>query len=93
MGLGDSVPTDCNHQIGGADLLRLVLRRERCAHDCYATAREQVVSPETYQMLSAIAARQQEQIARLEALLASAETDASEAPPMLSDLDPPNRPE
>ncbi|NEX15310.1 MAG: hypothetical protein C1943_01410 [Halochromatium sp.] len=93
MRLGDSAPTACNHQIGAAELLRLVLKRERCAQDCYTHARAQVMAPATQQMLTSIAMRQQEQIARLEALLASAEADASEQSPTLSDLDPPNRPE
>ncbi|MEA3640553.1 MAG: hypothetical protein VBE63_11495 [Lamprobacter sp.] len=93
MRFGDRAPSACHHQIGGAELLRLVLRRERCAHSCFANAREQVASTATQQMLSAIATRQQEQIARLEALLASAKATESEVPPRLSDLDPPNRPE
>jgi hypothetical protein len=93
MRLGDNAPTACNHQIGGAELLRLVLRRERCAHDCYANACEQVVSPATQQMLTTIATRQQEQIARLEALLASRESSADGGAAAPGDLDPPNRPE
>jgi hypothetical protein len=93
MRLGDSAPTACNHQIGEAELLRLVLRRERCAHECYANACEQVASPATQKMLTAIAMRQQEQIARLEALLASSEAAAGGGTPAPGDLDPPNRPE
>lgn len=93
MRLGESAPSACNHQIDPAELLRLVLNRERCAHDSYTQACEQVVSTATQQMLMTIATRQQEQIARLEALLVGAEAEASEEPPRLTDLDPPNRPE
>lgn len=93
MRLGENAPTACNHQIGGAELLRLVLRRERCAHDCYSNACEQVASAAAREMLTRIAMRQQEQIARLEALLGSTDVVESERPPTPSDLDPPNRPD
>lgn len=93
MRLGDSAPTACNHQIGGTELLRLVLRRERCAHECYSSACEQAVSAAARGMLTRIALRQQEQIARLEALLGRTNVVESERPPAPSDLDPPNRPD
>ncbi len=93
MRLGESAPTACNHQISGAEILRLVLKRERCAHERYSTACEQVASTETREMLTRIAMRQQEQLARLETLLANADALESEEPTAPSDLDPPNRPD
>lgn len=91
--VADNSPTACSHQIRATDLLRLVLRRERCAQDRYQHACEQVVSAASRQMLTKILMRQQDQIARLEALLSSTTAVENELPPTPSDLDPPNRPD
>lgn len=88
--LDQSGSEDCHHQFAIAELIGFALQRERCALTRLQDAHAQALFPASRVMLARIIEQQQQQLRRLDALMA-AETDDNDSPP--DDLDPPNRPE